>query len=295
MQHLYTRYSETYSSLRNVFARLRQSVLANSLRTIILLFVLALSCGAWGEANTTSDNIFATGNTTFENIGTISVKNTYWYNGIKLYSYNSQSISTGGDKFATQISVPSYIADVTSGNKWGSYSLSGLGIQQHALAVHLQKGNNLEVIVHCNSLTACGLTIGLDNVEYGTAYTTSTYKGVSQNVSITPTQDNNTGRYHYKYTASEDCVVKFLYSSSGTGAGKIFVYESINVTFSCTAPTITTQPVSATYSVGATPTPLQVAATGEGTLTYQWKSSTDNTTFADITGETSATYTPPHR
>lgn len=293
MQHLYTRHSETHSSLRNVFARLRQSVLANSLRAIILLFVLALSCGAWGGANTTSDNIFATGNTTFEKIGIILEKNTYWYNGIKLYSCNSQSIKQGGDRFTTQISVPSYIEDVTSGEKWGSYSLSGLGIQQHALAVHLQKGNNLEVIVHCNSLTACGLTIGLDNVEYGTAYTTSTYKDVSQKVSITPTRDNNTGRYHYKYTASEDCVVKFLYSSSGTGAGKIFVYESINVTSSCTTPTITTQPVSATYSVGAPPTSLQIAATGEGTLTYQWQSSTDNTTFADITGETSAIYTPP--
>lgn len=293
MQHLYTGYSETYSSLRNVFARLRQSVLANSLRTIIFLFVLALSCNVWGAANTTSDNIFATGNTTFENIGTISVKNTYWYNGIKLYSCNSQSLKQGGDRFTTQISVPSYIEDVTSGEKWGRYSLSGLGIQQHALAVHLQKGNNLEVIVHCNSLTACGLTIGLDNVEYGTAYTTKTYNGVSQNVSITPTRDEGTGRYHYKYTASEDCVVKFLYGSSGTGAGKIFVYESINVTSSCTAPKITTQPVSAPYSVGAASTPLQVAATGEGTLTYQWQSSTDNTTFADITGEISATYTPP--
>lgn len=291
MQHLYTRYSETHSSLRNVFARLRQSVLANSLRAIILLFVLALSCGAWGGANTTSDNIFATGNTTFEKIGIILEKNTYWYNGIKLYSCNSQSIKQGGDRFTTQISVPSYIEDVTSGEKWGSYSLSGLGIQQHALAVHLQKGNNLEVIVHCNSLTACGLTIGLDNVEYGTAYTTSTYKDVSQKVSITPTRDNNTGRYHYKYTASEDCVVKFLYSSSGTGAGKIFVYESINVTSSCTKPIITTQPVSDTYPVGATPT-LQVVATGDA-LTYQWQSSTDNTTFADISNATNDTYTPP--
>lgn len=44
-----TRFSETYSSLRNVFARLRQSVLANSLRTVILLFVLALSCNVWGD------------------------------------------------------------------------------------------------------------------------------------------------------------------------------------------------------------------------------------------------------
>lgn len=52
MQHLYTCYSETYSSLRNVFARLRQSVLANSLRTVIFLFVLALSCNVWGEVYT---------------------------------------------------------------------------------------------------------------------------------------------------------------------------------------------------------------------------------------------------
>ena len=50
MQHLYTRYFETYSSIRNVFARLRQSVLANSLRTVILLFALALSCNVWGES-----------------------------------------------------------------------------------------------------------------------------------------------------------------------------------------------------------------------------------------------------
>lgn len=52
MQHLYTHYSETYSSIRNVFARLQQSVLANSLRAIILLFVLALSCNVWGEVYT---------------------------------------------------------------------------------------------------------------------------------------------------------------------------------------------------------------------------------------------------
>lgn len=50
MQHLYTRYSETHSLFQNVFARLQQSVLANSLRTVILLFLLALSCGAWGES-----------------------------------------------------------------------------------------------------------------------------------------------------------------------------------------------------------------------------------------------------
>ena len=36
------------------------------------------------------------------------------------------------------------------------------------------------------------------------------------------------------------------------------------------------------------------AATGSGTLTYQWQSSTDNTTFTDISGATSATYDAPN-
>lgn len=48
MQHLYTRYSETYSSIRNVFARLQQSVLANSLRVIALFCAIGLPCVVWG-------------------------------------------------------------------------------------------------------------------------------------------------------------------------------------------------------------------------------------------------------
>lgn len=48
MQHLYTGYSETYSLLRNVFARLRQSVLANSIRVIALFCAIGLPCVVWG-------------------------------------------------------------------------------------------------------------------------------------------------------------------------------------------------------------------------------------------------------
>lgn len=48
MQHLYTRYFETYSSIRNVFARLQQSVLANSIRVIALFCAIGLPCVVWG-------------------------------------------------------------------------------------------------------------------------------------------------------------------------------------------------------------------------------------------------------
>lgn len=84
MQHLYTRYSETHSSLRNVFARLRQSVLANSLRTVILIFVLALSCGAWGAEVVTSSA------TTWEYNDTHSAK-TYVSKGDNGLYFNSNA------------------------------------------------------------------------------------------------------------------------------------------------------------------------------------------------------------
>ena len=54
-------------------------------------------------------------------------------------------------------------------------------------------------------------------------------------------------------------------------------------------PTITTQPVSQTVTAGQTAT-FSVAATGNGTLTYQWQK---GSTPANISGATSSTYTTP--
>ena len=62
-----------------------------------------------------------------------------------------------------------------------------------------------------------------------------------------------------------------------------------------TAPTITTQPVSADYTTGDAATPLHVDATpSAGSLTFQWKSCTDveKNGAADIFGATSDDYTP---
>lgn len=63
----------------------------------------------------------------------------------------------------------------------------------------------------------------------------------------------------------------------------------------CTAPAINTQPQPATYCLNPlTVTPLQVAATGTGTLTYQWYSNTANSTTNStlIPGATSSSYVP---
>jgi uncharacterized protein (TIGR02145 family) len=62
-----------------------------------------------------------------------------------------------------------------------------------------------------------------------------------------------------------------------------FVLTSVG----CTAPTITTQPVGQTVSVGQTAT-FSISATGTATLTYQWRKA-----GAAIAGATAASYTTP--
>ena len=252
MQHLYTRFSETHSSLRNVFARLRQSVLANSLRTIILLFVLTLSCRAWGAEVVTSSA------TTWEYNDTHSAKNYVSKGDNGLYfnsTANTDYIKLQGD-YILHFNIPSGVS--------GTLTVTCTPQSKDYVALDMYIGNNLTEtqITHARKETT--LTF---NVPLTTSQASIFLK--STRSSSKPNPLNN--------SAKQINVSKLVWSLAS----------------SCTAPTITTQPISATYSVGATPTPLQVAATGDGTLTYQWQSRTDNTTFADITGETSDTYTPP--
>ena len=61
------------------------------------------------------------------------------------------------------------------------------------------------------------------------------------------------------------------------------------------APSISVHPQNASYSAGGTATALSVTASvGDGgTLSYKWQKSTDSgTSYSDISGATSSTYTP---
>lgn len=94
-------------------------------------------------------------------------------------------------------------------------------------------------------------------------------------------------------------------SSAGTTYYKVRVTNTLNgytaytdsssatVTVSVDAPTITTQPQGGTVFVGSTKT-LTVAATAPyGTLSYQWQSSDNNSSWSNISGATSASYSVP--
>lgn len=265
MQHFYSNCTTVLSSLRTVSTRVLSSahLLSRSLHTLALFMGMLLICGnAWGAAQTTTDNSYATGTITFDAIESISAEATYWYNGIKIYSANSTNISTGGDKFTEKVTAPAYIS-ATSGNKWGSYSMSGLLLNQHTLAVHIQKKSTLELVVNSNVLTTCSLTVCIDNVNYGDAYDSNSYKTAGQIVTPTITRDENTGRYHYTLQVESECIVKFINTSSGSGAGKLFVYESVKVTPSGSTPSSDTYTVTFDANgYGSAPDPLTGITSG---------------------------------
>lgn len=274
MQHLYTRYSETHSSIRNVFARLQQSVLANSLRTVILLFVLALSCNVWGEVyyigcfGNVSEKGELTKASSYSNLSLTSIKysnNTYAKTTEITYNF----LSDKNGKFAG-----STLTDILETSKWSSGSGSC-----YAGGIKLAKGSTYSITLQNSEIISKVTFIGYPNGKNGT-------------IKIASTENTLEAKQFYKFE-----IPNISKSSVSIEIGTtqdlygIFVIETTS-TSSCTAPTITTQPVSATYPVGATPTQLQVVATGDA-LTYQWQSSTDNTTFADISNATNDTYTPP--
>ena len=67
--------------------------------------------------------------------------------------------------------------------------------------------------------------------------------------------------------------------------------QKFSLTINAAAPTITTQPQAQTVTEGGTAT-FTVAASGSGTLTYQWQQSTDGgNSWADIPNATGASYT----
>ncbi len=131
MQHLYTRYSETHSSIRNVFARLRQSVLANSLRTVILLFVLALSCNVWGEVTLFSLDFTSlaagTTNNQKRSVDTIVNGTTITFIG----NSTSKSVTWGAD---------------AGGVNFGGQNM-GTGINQHSVRIPLNNINGTITII----------------------------------------------------------------------------------------------------------------------------------------------------
>jgi hypothetical protein len=124
----------------------------------------------------------------------------------------------------------------------------------------------------------------------GTAISTAT------TASYTPPITTNGTVYYY--------VVVTNTNNSATGAKTAAVTSAVaevkkveGSLIHATAPSITAQPVGASYTAGATATALSVTAnvTDSGTLSYQWYSNTADSAAggSPISGATQSAYTPP--
>lgn len=273
MQHFYSNCTTVLSSLRTVSTRVLASAHLLS-RTLFLLLALALSCNVWGEEY----GPFTLNATTDTKNALVSIAGADYKGGDKQHSFTITKVGSSAKKQTDTNKFP--VTDCTGDGK--IYYLK-VGKQQ-AISIKSEDSyiSKVSIVVGQNS-TGNAIT---EEITY--YFGTGTTKQQADLLGYDKALCNNA----IVATATSDETAFTLTTSK-----KEYIVIAISVWLkdkvSCTPPTINTPLVSATYPVGATPTPLQVAATGEGTLTYQWQSSTDNTTFADITGETSAIYTPP--
>ena len=93
------------------------------------------------------------------------------------------------------------------------------------------------------------------------------------------------------YTASSGGTKVGNAGASYTPTGNITLYAQW--TANVVAPTFTTQPASKSVYRGASTSLSVVATTTQGTITYQWQSSSNNSSWSNISGATSASYTAP--
>lgn len=292
MQHFYTRNSALLSNLRTALSlcgRIGHSLSVHSLRAVILLCTLAFSCGVWGEltsyhtpgiyTTTWKQNLTVYQNREYEIYGFSSTKSDQNY----IWAGTS---ATSGDNivlsFATTTAVENgWISNKVNGR--GS-SISNKGADEFKLSgYNMNYRNNSELIIQVEGYDQFSM-YGKDNSKDGAKSFVVTIDG--NNVTTGTSTTENVRRYDISTS-------KHIIKVTATGTSNCVLNGFSLRLPSCTSPKITTEPKSDNYSVGATATALQVAATGDGTLTYQWQSSTDNTHFTDIPNATNDTYTPP--
>lgn len=156
----------------------------------------------------------------------------------------------------------------------------------HSLTFTPSSGTTITSIVVTAGSDAYATALGGSSISNGT-------KSVSSStVTITPTD----GTSAITIVNSAQSRLNSIVVNYTTGGGTTYsAYSTDCTTPGCENPEIGTEPQSANYAKNASPvTALSVAATGTGTLTYQWYSNTtaSNEGGALINGATNASYTP---
>ena len=176
-----------------------------------------------------------------------------------------------------------------SGTVYGDVSLANDLTIKDKQSLTIPEGTSLEILEDVTLEIAEGgmLTINGELVVYGklAGYDGDMSKIHQKSQSVTAWHTNAT--HHWHVCAIENCTAHQFDSAehSFNENGKCSVCGYVQPV------TITTQPESQTVSEGESAT-FSVAATGGGTLSYQWQQSTDNgSNWTNIDDATNASYT----
>ncbi len=219
----------------------------------------------------TSVTICASGSTTLTASAT---------GGVSPYTYAwSNSLGSGVSKSVTPVSTTTYTVTVTSANGCTASSqvtvtvVAGPAITAQPASTSICTGGTQTL-----SVTATG---GTPSLAYQWQDSPNGNGGWS----------NILGATSSSYTTpalAATAYYRVLVSATGSGCGS--VTSAVATVTVMSSPTISSQPTGSTICNGGT-YGLSVAASGGAT--YQWQSSTDNVTFANISSATSANYTTP--
>ncbi|MGN0819070.1 MAG: hypothetical protein ACI4M6_01565 [Christensenellaceae bacterium] len=227
-----------------------------SLTMILLAFVMALTLclgfsgfsanlkGVEAAVSTSADDAYAPSETVFDSdfVGTttISTTTTYWSNGIKFYANNGATLSSSTSRFTTSVDYPSVTTAQFGSKCINQEQTTGLVLQAFALTIRVKEPCTVKINFNSNAATGTAtttLSMGWDNVDYATAYTSSSFKTVATSITTNnyfSIDANSVSVIEYEVTqamldsSATDCL-KIYYGSSGTGAGKIFMFKSVEV------------------------------------------------------------------
>jgi hypothetical protein len=217
------------------------------------------------NVNKTTANLLANG--TFEN-GTSSW--TFYTSGAGSYSTVSPGSSGAGN--AMMISI----------------STEGTNVQLYQAGIALQANTSYQLSFDAYSNTGHNMELSLGQhgspyTNYGLANRAFDLTTAWQTFSVTFTTTGFSG------SVSDGRLVLWL--ASYDAAGDKFYFDNMQLTktndLNSAAPTITTQPVAQSVTIGQTAT-FSLVASGSTPLAYQWQKNSTN-----IVGATSASYTTP--
>ncbi|MGL3001701.1 PKD domain-containing protein, partial [Flavobacterium sp. RSSB_23] len=197
-------------------------------------------------------------------------------------------INPGGAIITDPTSPTSTITGITVGVYRLRWTISN-ACGSNSSEVNVERISDLVTTAITPNQTIClgGTTTFTTTASGGAVPYTYEWQSSSDNVNWNAISGQNTNQY----VAPNNLAVGTYYYRVQVSNSCSTIYSNVATLNIVNDPIVTTQPLGSTICSGNTHTMNVVASGGTGTLLYQWQESSNNTSFSDISGANSASYT----